>query len=575
VKKFLSRKINWLYIFILAVVSVFLIFTNIGYDSEYQLSMAYRIIKGDLPVKQMWEPNQTSAFLCALLMKIYMTVTGTTTGIVLYTQIIGLIIRGSICLLLYRAISKYTHTKAAAAASTLYFFTAPKDILTPEYSNMQLWFGTLLFLSLLMYFDRQKKIYLLLSALSLCLGIFSYPSFVLVYFMVLLILYKYSEHFFKDAALVTGICAVIGGLFLCYLFTIADFDTLIKCVVSALNVEPTHTVSLSGKLLDHCKNIFLCSLFLIATAFIGYVAERLLQLFLPSLKNKYTESGFHYSGLFIGWFILLILLLFNILSAENRNVYTLLMLYMAAVGFSYRKLLSETARRTYTTALLISLGSLAATLLLSDHDFIQDIPYALLIFCVSALPLYALYTNHKENKAIRKTFHFCVYAFLFLLAFRCIYVHVPISGRGQIYAITEDFAFIRSGPALGIYTNQKGAAMQRDSMEEWEVYINEGDKIWILGDPVDTLGYLYKDVEVAAPSVMSTPSYNESLLYYWELNPDKYPDVIILSSGFGELSWDLLKNNWLMDWIEEEYKPATVIDGNYWRYYYREERNLE
>jgi hypothetical protein len=232
-------------------------------------------------------------------------------------------------------------------------------------------------------------------------------------------------------------------------------------------------------------------------------------------------------------------------------------------------------RRTYTTAFLIAIGNLVATLILSNHDFIQDAPYAMLIYCVSALPLYKLYLSIKDDLHLQKAFKICVYAFLFLLAVRCVYIHVPITGRGQISAITEDYAFIRSGPAIGIYTNQEGAAMQRDSMEEWETYINDGDKIWILGDPVDTLGYLYKNVEVAAPTVMSTPSYNETLLYYWELNPDKYPDVIILSSGFGELSWDLLKNNWLMDWIEDEYKPAMVVDGNYWRYYYREERSFE
>jgi hypothetical protein len=570
-KKILSNKTNWIYIFILAAVSISLVFTNIGYDSEYQLSMAYRFIKGDIPIKQMWEPNQTSVFLCALLMKIYMTVTGTTTGIVLYTQFMGLLIRGAICLLLFRTISEYTSPKAAAAAASLYFMSSPKDMLTPEYGNMQLWSGTLLFILLLHYFEKKRKRYLLLSAVVFCLGVFSYPSFILVYFAVLIILYKYSEHFIKDAFMFTCVCAVIGGLFLGYLFSIADLDTLIKCVSSALSIEPSHTVSLSGKLLDHCKNIILCGVFLAVIAFIGFAAHRLL-LCLPSYKKRYAGESFSRLWMFIGWFILLFLFLYNILSVENRNAYILLMIYMAAVAFMCRKLLSTQEKRAYTAALLISLCSLAATLILSDHDFIQSAPYALLIYCVSAIPLYKLYMSFKDNARIKKTFRISIYIFLLLISFRCIYIHVPISGRGQIYSIIDDSAFIRSGPAIGIYTNQEGAAMQRDSMAEWKTYINKGDKIWLLGDPVDTLAYLYEDVEVAAPSVMSTPSYNESMTYYWELNPDKYPDVIILSSGFGDLSWDLLKNDWLMNWIEEEYQPATVVDGNYWRYYYKEER---
>jgi len=69
---------------------------------------------------------------------------------------------------------------------------------------------------------------------------------------------------------------------------------------------------------------------------------------------------------------------------------------------------------------------------------------------------------------------------------------------------------------------------------------------------------------------MSTPTYNEELLYYWELNPEKYPDVVVVSSAFGELSWEVLSNEWLLKWLEEEYPATQVIDGNYWRYYLKE-----
>ena len=69
---------------------------------------------------------------------------------------------------------------------------------------------------------------------------------------------------------------------------------------------------------------------------------------------------------------------------------------------------------------------------------------------------------------------------------------------------------------------------------------------------------------------MSTPTYNETLENYWEMNPDKYPNVVILASSFGELSWELRFNEWLHNWLEEEYKADKIIDGNYWRYYIKE-----
>ena len=60
------------------LVNIKSIFTDFDVDSEYAIAMAYRMIKGDRMVAQMWEPHQTSAFLCAFFMKIYMAIFRTT-----------------------------------------------------------------------------------------------------------------------------------------------------------------------------------------------------------------------------------------------------------------------------------------------------------------------------------------------------------------------------------------------------------------------------------------------------------------------------------------------------------------
>ena len=83
-KGYIDKKILSAYGILIAVACISLIFTNISYDAEYQMAMAYRMLKGDKMILQMWEPHQTSAFLCAIFMKFYMTLFGTTTGIVLY-----------------------------------------------------------------------------------------------------------------------------------------------------------------------------------------------------------------------------------------------------------------------------------------------------------------------------------------------------------------------------------------------------------------------------------------------------------------------------------------------------------
>lgn len=48
-----------------------------------------------------------------------------------------------------------------------------------------------------------------------------------------------------------------------------------------------------------------------------------------------------------------------------------------------------------------------------------------------------------------------------------------------------------------------------------EQYVQPGDSIYLIGGALDTLGYLYADTIVAAPSSTCTPGYNESILEYW------------------------------------------------------------
>lgn len=558
-----ANKVYLIYTLLLVLVSVSFLFTNINYDAEYQLAMGLRILQGDAMITQMWEPHQTSAFLCAALIWLYTSITRTTTGLVLFTQVCGYLIRGGLGILLYRACRKLTDKEPALLAAMLYFLISPKEVLTPEFGNMQLWFSTLLFLCLVRFFSSEKTEYLILGAVSLCLAVLSYPSVIITYAAVVILLVKYSKKMGRDIALFSGTCVLIGGTFAGYLLWKNGWSTIIKCLEHALALEPSHTVDMLTKTLGHIRNIGMIFGMLLGVAAIGFVAAWFI-------KHK-KVSGIDWFC--ISWFVLQIFLLVNILSTTNRGGYAFPFIVILCVGFIKRSLLSEEEKRFYDIAVWISLMSLIATLILSDHAFLQAVTYALILICASVLPIYRWYQQVASQQILKKTFLAGVHVFLCLIIFRSLFLHIPIYGRGQICSVLSDLALIRSGPAFGIITDEEGAARQRDSYAEWKEYIKAGDTIWLLGEPVDTLGYFYENVKIGAPTVMSTPTYNENLLYYWKLNPEKYPNVIALSSGFGELSWDLLKNEWLMQWIEEEYCADEIVDGNYWRYYIKYEND--
>lgn len=268
--------------------------------------------------------------------------------------------------------------------------------------------------------------------------------------------------------------------------------------------------------------------------------------------------------LLIGFFI-------NVLSAKNRAAYGIIFLFLVGIGFYNRNRLGKSEKTLYVCGSLIGALGFLATLILTDMGFLVSIPYGLLAV-VSALPPIKRRLEGVASNPIRKGLYGCFLGFIVLLAFRCVYIRTPLTGRGQIMTSFSDMSIVRSGPAWGIISDEAGVCVQRDSYPEWQEWIRPGDKVWIVGGVIDSLAYLYGDVEVAGPSTISTPSYSEAILDYWRVNPDKYPDVVVAEGYRGDLAYELLSNQWFLSWLEEEYQPKCVMEGEYWIYYFRGER---
>lgn len=543
--------------------------TNMSYDGMYQISMSQRLLSGDKMFLEMWEPHQTSAFLSAALMWIYETVFHTTTGIVLYLQVCGILIRGGIAVLLYRLFKQNLEKSTAYGMALLFFMISPKDFAMPEFSNMQLWYSALLFYCLYTYLQSRKRVFLFVGALFLCLEVLAYPSCLIVYPGIIGLLLHFSPEGKKDSLLFTGVCAgaglMVGGYFL---FTIGT-DTLAKCIQGMLALEPTHTIGIYEKLLSYLTDILKTFPIYLAAAIIAFLVSRVF-LVIFHKKNMAGDirdkraRGQLWLLCFAG--ILLVGFFLNILSADKRDAYSLILLFITAIGWLNRKGLTKEENVLYYCLSLIGGLGFLATLLLSDMSFFSSVSYGLLAVMAACIPI----SKVQCCKEIKQGISICFVCFAVLLAFRCVYIRTPMSGRGQICSIFSDLSVVRYGPACGIITNDEAVHIERDSYLEWQEWIKPGDKVWIIGGVVNTLGYLYEDVEVAGPSTMSTPSYNSTLLEYWRLNPDNYPDVIVAQSTYHEnMVYELLVNDWLQIWLAEEYQAEDIKEGTYWKYMFR------
>lgn len=546
--------------------------TNISYDGMYQISMSQRLLSGDKMFLEMWEPHQTSAFLSAALMWVYEKVFGTTTGIVLYLQICGIVIRGAIAVLLYRTFKRDLKKSTAFQMAFVFFMISPKDYALPEFSNVQLWYSALLFCCLYVYLRTGKRILLVAGALFLCLEVLAYPSCLIVYPGAVGLLLCYSPEKRRDILLFTAICAGTGIAVAGYFVFSIGWETLGQCITGMLSLEPSHTVGafskISAYLLDILKTV---PVYLAAGAAAFFVNRILLKILRRknSSENLLDKQGKRqlwllcYAGIFlVGFFI-------NILSADKRNAYSLFLLFIIVVGAWNAKNLEGEEKKLYYCLNVIGGLGFFATVILSDLPVFSSVPYGLLAILAAWIPI----SKVQACTEIKRGIYTCFVCFVLLLAFRCLYLRTPMTGRGQICSIFSDLSVVRTGPAFGIITNDEGAVIERDSYPEWKKWIRPGDKVWIIGSVVNTSGYLYEDVEVAGPSTMSTPSYNSAVLDYWRLNPDKYPDVIVAESPYQEnMIYELLMNDWLQTWLTEEFQAELVEEGTYWKYFIRKAR---
>lgn len=553
---------------LLIMAAVFLnikyIFVDFGIDAEFQISMSYRLATGDIMFKEMWEPYQMSAFLCAFFIKIYLELFHTTTGIVLYLQVIGVLLDAGVSLLLYQTIKKNLNSeKTGFIMAWVFFLVSPKDIPLADYTNMQMWFSLMLCIFLFLHYKTTKRRFIVFAALSLCGAVLSYPSCLILYLGVIGILLYRKD--FKSVLALTGICVLVGGLYLCMIFSQVPTDEFVTIIHNMLMIETSHSMGMGARFGLYLKD--LCKIVLVFVIIYG-ISYGTIRLFVyRKLQDKeicqiMADMIFLMLSIMIG--------LYTVICWQNyvRYSYSIVFFAVIALGMKHVKKLAKDKLYFYLCATVISLFQFVATLMLTNLVFSASIPYLLIAVVAAFLPLgeaLGVYDKTKKLIIFKNVF---VIMCLVTLMFRNVYIIRPM--QGDVSTILHIASIVKEGPAIGIVSEYMGPYIQNESIKEWEQYIQDGQSIYLIGGALDTLGYLYADTEIAAPSLVPTPGYNEAIITYWETNPEKYPDVIVASCWYGQMNSELTEDSWIMQWIEEEYQPAYYVDGKYWRYYFRE-----
>lgn len=602
------KKLKILLIILSIFAAVKMLFFAFGLDEEYQLVMAYRNVKGDRLFLTMWEPHQTSAFLCALLMRPYLAVAGTT-GVVIWLRLWGTLIHLGVSFYLYRVLRRMVNGDSAFLLGLIYFNTIPKQIMLPEFGIMQVWFLTLLSLFLIQYYDTNvrnggtdgdtcagSRKYLILASFALVLEVLSYPSCAVLYLLVLWIIRRRSgKRWLADMGVVTGVCGICGVVYLGLLLQNNTLEGLFGTLSYIVNGDITHSLSFMDKLFALGKDVLLpaaLSVGIFAAARAGaYLTARMLK------RREAAEESM--SALQLIWAAGLSCLAelwywvaFNA-GYESMQVH---LIVFAVLGILYDircgRIAEESQgadRRSLQRGLLkdgiiLAGAALLAVLYLTDLGLMDSLPHAMTaaIFGMTIVVMYwegisgaeetVLIDGEKKRVEKRPGSILCIHIALLLWAFTAVFGkgYTLRSGTGY-HNVLQSGGILKYGPAAGTISDYMCAYIYNCDYEDWQGRIQDGDSVLIMVDQVMNLGtiqYLFKDVEISHYSIVNPTAYDARLADYWEMFPEKQPNVIIVDDWYGQLMTD--PNGWLMRYAEGEFGYTSMEEGRYIRIYRKE-----
>lgn len=552
------------------------IVVGIQIDEEYAFSMSYRLITGDRLLTQIWDPHQTSAFLIQFFATPFVKLTGSTDYLIIWVRFCATLIHVAVSVYLYKTLTMFLPKDISAYLSLIFFNILPKKFITPEFSNMIVWSVTLICILMirleLSEFDAKSVKPVILSVL---MGIvtfvmfLSYPSSVIVFPFVIIyfIVKRKSLPRFSLLAYVVSTVLLCLIYFLYFLFTVG-LGGMFANARNVLSSCGSHSGPLTDKILLYAENfgIVLCMFAVASLLSIG------ISFLIIKIRSKKTASG---KKLFIPIYLLVFFslsLLWQLIywtftigdytGGYDYFYFFILVIFAFIIIFNVRKdgdkIIPKMLFPIASNVLLF-----VSVIMLTNLHLFSSITYISSGVVFSLATLY-LFSDKKYGKKITAGFRIIIIAACFVAAFIKGWSYVD--DEGFMRDITCISNMMKEGPGKGLLTEYMKGYINNTTFEEMHNFVDD-DSVLLIGGG-DTLFYMDKNYKVGTYTTISTPYYDsDSLKTYYENNPEKYPDVVMIPCWYGTLR--IPEDDYLYLWTLNEFEYTSVYEGSYYRFYVR------
>lgn len=561
---------KWLMLVLLFVASAIgiwkTIYLSADIDESYAVTLGIRLISGDHLFKDMWEVHQTSAVLYAPFLGLYKWLTNGTEGILVYLRIVGIVIQALISVYSVHVIKKWVTPSLAIFLSLLFFNFTPKQIQSPEFTQFLYWGVMMLGLSLLQYKNSQKKLHLIVAALSLCVCVLAYPFGVVLFPVCLGILWYKNNNSLKEKAqsigIFTGICVLMGGGFFLYVLSGVSFEEFLANISGVL-MDESHDQSLKEMWIAHLQAL---GEMLIPTFLVIMLSQVVLRTGKKASDKKkllvLAGGSLGQAGLFVYQF--------HTITKVNYIIFLPLILQFGVYSLyvhwiltrddevevqdevsKSNNMLSETehvgsnllVRKNENRLILLGLGMpslVAFVIVLSSSNLSADystgflVPFVLAVLMILAREIKS--RSNSENgireKGAYKVLVLSISLLLFvfavlLLTTRIFLVRFTSTQRKNIF---EGYYETNHGPLKGIRLGETDYHQYEAKSFMLTSLVTEEDVFMYVG--CDMFLYSQFNGKIGTGNTISTPVFGEQLLHYYEKYPERMPNIFFVDREY-------------------------------------------
>lgn len=543
-------------------------------DESWYLTFPHRLFLGDSLLTDEWHVAQLIGFLLYLPAKVYLAVSGTTDGIILYFRYLFIAMQSSVAALIY--IKLRSHGFAGIAAAMIFFLHIPVTIMALGYYSMGIAFIVAAGVLMATANPGGKAVYFAIGVIFACAALCN-PILVFVFILYLICMlvfeigkkngrrfFKFSETSFcvRTWLLITAGAFAVFALFVIYLFVTTNLKQLAENFpmlftdpeyqVSGAGGTSQNLIDLKDTLLEIIKiNPYLIAVFTIITLVAAFDRKRFLR------RRWYLIAGAVAAGAFIidltitvdfpyfGYWMLplawLGLLCYMLSERKNQKHFIFLWLF----GLLYALCLDITSYMGFIVASQgLTLSSIASSL------FIKTVIEEVMEQNKRSKHAYKKKTTaDKRNAATAAVAAVMLFTVLPLQIVMEVYMaaDLKLSPEYIVYDETKDYSFARAsidrtnkerldtlllaGPEKGIKTTAARAAIYNGIIGDLDKIKEKGAKPALVAANMPWC-HLYLDMPYATHSTWFLAYLFEEqksrLLEYYALHPDKSPGYIYI-----------------------------------------------